>query len=81
MLGLRHIQQFFSDITLYNDGQNHTFYAILGQAEHKHFVGYAYCKFENFRENFIFTTVLKDIFAMLKIHDKGMIYLYRSMTV
>ena len=28
-----------------------------------------YCKFGNFRENFIFTNSIKDIFATLKIRD------------
>ena len=34
-----------------------------------------YCKFGNFRENFIFANTLKDIFAKLKIRDQVMIYL------
>ena len=36
------------------------------------------CKSENFRENFIFASSVKDVFAVLKIRDKGMIYLYQS---
>ena len=35
-----------------------------------------YCKFGNFREIVIFRKLLKDIFAILKIQDYGMIYLY-----
>ena len=41
---------------------------------------FVYCKFRNFREKFVFATVLKDIFAMLKIRNKGIIYLYQSTT-
>ena len=37
-----------------------------------------YCKFGNFCDNFIFPNGVKDIFATLKIRDKGMIYLYQS---
>ena len=31
--------------------------------------GHIYCKMGNFRENFIFANSVKNIFAMLKIHD------------
>ena len=34
-----------------------------------------YCKFGNFRKNFIFANSVKDVFATLKIRDKGMIHL------
>ena len=37
-----------------------------------------YCRFGNFRYNFIFLNGVKDIFAVLKIRDKGIIYLYQS---
>ena len=36
-----------------------------------------YCKFGNFRKGFIFANSVKRIFAMLKIHNQGMIYPYQ----
>ena len=39
-----------------------------------------YCKFGSFREIFLCDYLLKDLFAMLKICDKGMIYLHQLTT-
>ena len=66
MLGLRHIQQVFSNITMVSIIRVTPF---LGRLSISSLQGNAYCKFGNFCE-----TALKDIFVTSKINDKGMIY-------
>ena len=61
--------------TLQNNTQHHKEEA---KNDNSHMISRRqYCKLGNFRENFIFASVVKDIFARLQFRDKSMIYLYQ----